>query len=369
VRLRRNGKQIPLQHAQRNVPDNMPDNRLLDIRDLEVQFDDPEGTVYAVNGVDLALDNRRVMGVVGESGCGKSVMSRAVMNILDTKGQIVSGQVLFRSQQLGWLDLATLPEDGPQIRRIRGKEIAMIFQEPLAALSPVHKVGNQVMEMIRLHEDVTKQEARNRTIQLLGQVGIPDPQKRVDQYTYELSGGMRQRVMVAMAIACRPQLLIADEPTTALDVTIQAQILKLIRDLNEEFGMAVMIISHDLGVIAELADDVAVMYLGNVVERGTVRDVLKNPKHPYTHALMRSIPRAEVDRGQRLASIPGTVPDAHRIPSGCPFHPRCTSFIPGLCDSVVPQAHEVETGHRAACHLYSENVQQYRQDQRVVSER
>lgn len=339
------------------MPESLPKESLLDIRNLHVRFEDSEGTVYAVNGVDLRIDRGRIMGVVGESGCGKSIMSRSVMNILDAGGRIVDGQVLFQSQQHGWIDLARLPVDGPEIRRIRGKEIAMIFQEPLAALSPVHTVGNQVMEMMLLHESLPKQEVRNRAIELLNKVGIPAPNRRIDQYAYELSGGMRQRVMIAMALTCNPRLLIADEPTTALDVTVQAQILQLIRDLGQEFTMGVMVISHDLGVIAELADDVVVMYLGKVVERGTVREVLKNPKHPYTHALMRSIPRAEVDRTRKLDTISGTVPDAHRIPSGCSFHPRCPHFMSGVCNAEVPQSHEVGGRHYAACHLYSDTAE------------
>ena len=358
-----------MSEAKAQIPDELPEKRLLDVRDLKVQFEDSEGTVYAVNGVNLRLDRGRIMGVVGESGCGKSVLSRSVMNILDAGGRIVEGRVLFCSREHGWLDLARLPVDGPAIRRIRGKEIAMIFQEPLAALSPVHRVGSQIVEMITLHEELSKQQARERAIELLSKVGIPEPNRAIDQYTFELSGGMRQRVMVAMALACQPRLLIADEPTTALDVTIQAQILELIRSLKDQFDMAVMIISHDLGVIAEMADDVAVMYLGSVVERGTVREVLKNPRHPYTHALMRSIPRAEVDHKRRLATIAGTVPDAHRIPAGCPFHPRCPEFIEGVCDSDVPHELDVGAGHTVACHLYAERQDPQRIQERMATER
>jgi len=347
-------RKVGMSEAKAHIPEGLPEERLLEVRELRVQFEDSEGTVYAVNGVDLRLDRGRIMGVVGESGCGKSVMSRSVMNILDAGGRIVEGEIYFRSREHGWLDLTRLPADGPAIRRIRGKEIAMIFQEPLAALSPVHKVGSQIVEVITLHEEVSRHQARERAVELLSKVGIPEPRRTIDHYTFELSGGMRQRVMVAMALACQPRLLIADEPTTALDVTIQAQILELIRSLEEQFEMAVMIISHDLGVIAEMADDVAVMYLGSVVEQGTVREVLKNPKHPYTHALIRSIPRAEVDRSRRLATIAGTVPDAHRIPSGCPFHPRCGEFIGGVCDAAAPQEQEVGPGHGAACHLYTQ---------------
>lgn len=332
----------------------LPPERLLQVRDLSIEFSDSEGTVYAVNGVDLSVDKGRIIGIVGESGCGKSVLSRAVMNILDPRGKIITGEVLFQTRSQGWVNLSQLPGDGEAIRQIRGKEISMIFQEPLAALSPVHTVGNQVVEMIRLHEKQTKQQARQKVIELFHKVGIPEPQQRIDRYPYELSGGMRQRVMVAMALACGPRLLIADEPTTALDVTIQAQILQLIRGLQTQFDMSVMIISHDLGVIAELADDVAVMYLGRVVEQGTVQDVLKSPKHPYTHALMRSIPRAEVDRSRRLDSIAGVVPDAHRIPAGCAFHPRCTHFMPGTCNVTTPDLFELNTGHVAACHLYTD---------------
>lgn len=357
-----------LNSTNAEVSEELSEDRLLDIRNLEVRFEDSEGTVYAVNGVNLSIERGRILGVVGESGCGKSVMSRSIMNILDAGGEVVGGQIYFQSWEHGWIDLAALPKEGPAIRRIRGKEIAMIFQEPLAALSPVHRVGNQIVEMITLHEKVSKQQARERALSLLGKVGIPDPNRTIDQYTFELSGGMRQRVMVAMALACQPRLLIADEPTTALDVTIQAQILELLRSLEEQFDMAIMIISHDMGVIAELADDVAVMYLGDVVERGTVRDVLKNPKHPYTHSLMRSIPRAEVDRSRRLETISGSVPDAHRIPSGCPFHLRCTHHMAGLCDLEKPELLEIESGHFAACHLYSASVGPADTNQRVVNE-
>ncbi len=298
---------------------------LIDIRGLDVRFDLKEGTIRAVNGINLALPAQRTMGIVGESGCGKSIMARAILGILPPRGRITAGRIMLapRNGAGSPIDLAQLPPSSRAMRKIRGAEIAMIFQEPMTSLSPVHTVGNQIMEGIRLHQPVSKAEARDRAVEMLRLAGIPMAERRVDAYPHELSGGLRQRCMIAMALSCRPRLLIADEPTTALDVTIQAQILDLIGRLQQELGMAVMMITHDLGVIAETADEVAVMYLGRIVEQAPVDGIFDNPLHPYTKGLLASIPRIGRGNASRLSSIPGSLPDPFTIPAGCAFHPRC----------------------------------------------
>jgi peptide/nickel transport system ATP-binding protein len=271
---------------------------------------------------------------------------------------VVEGQMLLYSWdhagQRKALDLAKLDPFGPVIRDIRGKDISMIFQEPMTSLSPVHTVGNQMMEAIRLHMPMTNQEARGRVIELLRQVGIPRPEDRIDAYTFQLSGGMRQRVMIAAALACNPSLLIADEPTTALDVTTQAQILELLRRLQEELGMAMILITHDLGVVAEMADDVAVMYLGYVAEQGDVESIFYDPQHPYTQALLRSIPKVGRKAHARLDSIRGMVPDPYNRPQGCPFHTRCDQVMPGVCDRILPQPITLGNGRAVRCLLHSD---------------
>jgi peptide/nickel transport system ATP-binding protein len=288
--------------------------------------------------------------MVGESGCGKSVTAQSILQIVPKPG-IVTGEMWWYGGEQA-IDIGSLDPEGEEMRSIRGNEIAMIFQEPMTAFSPVHTVGNQLMEAYFVHGKEDKVAARQRAVELLDLVGIPAAGRRVDEFTFQLSGGMRQRAMIAMAMMNRPQMLIADEPTTALDVTIQAQILRLIRRLQAETDTAVLYITHNLGVIANLADDIAVMYRGKLVEFGTVRQVLKNPKHPYTVALLRSIPGFGGKRGARLQSIRGSVGVPIEPPDECPFHSRCDDFIPGRCDVTMPASFEVEPGHQVACVLY-----------------
>ncbi len=330
---------------------------LLDIENLHVRFFLKEGVVDAVNGVDVAVRAHSTLGVVGESGCGKSITARAAMQILPPRGKITAGRVVLapRNGDAKPIDLTALPPSGQRIRSIRGRDISMIFQEPMTALSPVHTVGNQIAEAVRLHQGVTKREARDVAIESLRLVGVPMAERRVDQYPHELSGGLRQRCMIAMALSCRPRLLIADEPTTALDVTIQAQILSLIERLQGELGMAVMMITHDLGVIAETADEVAVMYLGRIVEQGPTGAIFHDARHPYTQGLLASVPRIGKGNVARLESIPGSVPDPFAKLPGCPFHPRCKHRIAGTCDGGTPPALvETTPGHKVACFLHSE---------------
>ena len=336
-------------------------NNLLEIEDLEVKFFLKEGAVSAVNGVSLDVPKNRTLGLVGESGCGKSITARAILRIIPPTGRITHGRILLtpRNDAQAPLDLARLDGGGPDMRRIRGGDISMVFQEPMTSLSPVHTIGNQIGEGIRLHRKATKQEARDQAVEMLRLVGVPMPERRVHAYPHELSGGLRQRAMIAMALACRPRLLIADEPTTALDVTIQAQILDLMRRLQRELGMSVMIITHDLGVVAEMADEVAVMYLGRIVERGPVEAMFYDAKHPYTKGLLASVPRIGRGSETRLASIPGSVPDAFTIPRGCPFHPRCRACVKGTCDTGrAPTLRRVGPDHAVACVLYPEGDSQ-----------
>jgi peptide/nickel transport system ATP-binding protein len=328
---------------------------LVEIRNLDVRFYLKEGTVCAVNGVDLDIAPNRTLGLVGESGCGKSITARAMLRILPPRGKIVAGSIRLapRNGRDKATEITRLKASGPEMRRIRGGDISMIFQEPMTSLSPVHTVGNQIMESIRLHQKTSRAEARLRAVEMLRLVGVPMPERRVEAYPHELSGGLRQRCMIAMALSCRPRLLIADEPTTALDVTIQAQILNLIEQLQQDLGMAVMMITHNLGVVAETADEVAVMYLGRIVERAGVDAVFNDPKHPYTRGLLASIPQIGKGNTERLVSIPGTLPDPFTTPPGCAFHPRCTECIAGVCDRVEPPVlHAVAPGHAVACHLY-----------------
>ena len=331
---------------------------LVEIRGLDVRFYLKEGTVHAVNGVDMDIPPKSTLGVVGESGCGKSITARAMLRILPPRGKIVAGSIRLapRDGKAKPIEITRLAPGGREMRAIRGGDISMIFQEPMTSLSPVHTVGNQIMESVRLHQDVTRTEARDRSVEMLRLVGVPMAERRIDSYPHELSGGLRQRCMIAMALCCHPRLLIADEPTTALDVTIQAQILNLIERLQKELGMAMMMITHDLGVIAESADEVAVMYLGRIVERGSVDDIFNRPKHPYTLGLLESIPRIGKGNTERLASIPGTLPDPFLQPSGCPFHPRCPHCMKSTCDlGDPPKVQMVAPGHDVACHLFSAN--------------
>jgi peptide/nickel transport system ATP-binding protein len=328
---------------------------LLTVRGLRTHFFLDEGTVRAVDGVDLTVRRGKTLGVVGESGCGKSVTAFSILRLVSRPGRIVGGDVTLHRES-GSVALTDMDEDGSKIRKVRGAEIAMIFQEPMTSLSPVHTVGNQIVEAVRLHTDLRRKAARARAVELLDHVGIPDPATRFRQYPHEMSGGMRQRAMIAMALSCRPSLLIADEPTTALDVTIQAQIIELMRDLQAESGMSIMLITHDLGVIAEMADEVAVMYLGRVVEFGTTETIFSAPKHPYTRGLMRSIPDLDGPRTDRLEAIDGAVPGPFRRIEGCPFHPRCPEAVAGVCDvGERPTLIAAEDGGEVACVLYSTN--------------
>jgi peptide/nickel transport system ATP-binding protein len=323
------------------------------VRNLKTYFQQDEGLVRAVDGVSFDMRPGVTLGVVGESGCGKSITARSILRIVDRPGRIVEGEIWFRREGDGAVvDLATLAPNGPEMRAIRGAEIALIFQEPMSSFSPVHSIGNQIVEAIRLHQPVDGREARDRTIEILRRVGVSSPEQRVDQLANQLSGGLRQRAMIAMALSCTPSLLIADEPTTALDVTTQTQILELLRQLQREDGMAIMLITHDLGVVAEMATDVVVMYLGRVVEQAPVDAIFHDPRHPYTRALLRSIPRIRSRTRERLTPIAGAVPHPYDRPTGCPFHPRCAEFMAGRCDRQAPALRPVGDHHAVSCFLY-----------------
>jgi peptide/nickel transport system ATP-binding protein len=316
---------------------------LLEIRDLHVSFRTLDGIVHAVEGVSLSLEQGRTLGVVGESGSGKSVTALTVMGLTRLPNATVTGEIL-----LDGVDLLSL--DAEELRQVRGAKVAMIFQDPLSSLHPLYRIGWQISEAILAHEDVTKREAHRRTVEALREVGIPSPEQRVSAYPHELSGGMRQRVMIAMGLALRPDVLIADEPTTALDVTVQAQVLELIRALRDDFGTAVILITHDLGVVAGMADDVAVMYAGRIVERAPRVTIFEAPQHPYTWGLLQSITRLDAPRTERLRPIEGAPPSLIALPQGCKFHPRCP-YTPPPALEVEPELAEAEKGHLVRCHL------------------
>ena len=340
----------PARVAQRAAPS--PAAPLLEINDLKTYFTTLDGTVRAVDGVSLDIQPGKTLGLVGESGCGKSVTAHSILRLLPRRiSRIAGGEIIFRRAGGQLVDMTKLNPDGEVIRSIRGNEISMIFQEPLTSLSPVHSVGNQIAEAIALHEGLSQKEARTRSIDLLQQVGIPNANQRFDEYPHQFSGGMRQRAMIAMALACSPRLLIADEPTTALDVTIQAQILELMQKLQDDLGMAILIITHDLGVIAEMADDVAVMYMGKVVDRASAEMIFNQPLHPYTVGLMRSIPQLGSRKKERLTPIPGSVPDPFSIPPGCAFSARCPAPKRPACFQEV-SLQEIAPGHWVRCTLY-----------------
>jgi oligopeptide/dipeptide ABC transporter ATP-binding protein len=326
-----------------SAPTGNVSGNLLEVTDLKTYFKTMDGIVKAVDGVDMAIAPGKTLGVVGESGCGKSVTSLSIMRLVDLPGWIAGGAIRFDGK-----DLVKLSEE--QMRHIRGNKISMIFQEPMTSLNPVFTVGNQVGEAIRVHRKVSKKEAENRVVELFRMVGIPSPDRRVHDYPHNMSGGMRQRVMIAMALALQPSLLIADEPTTALDVTIQAQILELIKDLRTKVNTAVLLITHDIGVVAEMADEVIVMYTGKVVEQGDVVSVLRSPKHPYTVGLLNSIPSLG-QKNTRLNVIPGTVPSPLNLPKGCTFAPRCPHVM-GICHEQEPPLKTLEGGVKAKCWLY-----------------
>ena len=325
------------------------DDLVLDVRDLRVTFTTEEGILRAVDGVNFSLKRGTVLALVGESGCGKSVTALALLRLIEKPGTIDGGRVLLYPRGAEPVDVTGLHPRSDAIYAVRGGLIGMVFQEPMTALSPVHTIGNQICEAILTHERVSRVEARARAVDMLRRVGIPAPDERLDRHPHELSGGMRQRVVIAMALACRPEILIADEPTTALDVTIQAQILGLLRDLQAELETSVLFITHNLGVVAQIADDVAVMYLGRIVELGKVRDIMKHPRHPYTRALLDSLP-GRATSGRRLPAIPGTVPSPAHVPSGCSFHPRCAFSEAGRCDAGPPPPMEsFGEGRAVAC--------------------
>ncbi len=332
-----------------------PTTPFLSVRDLKTYFFADEGVTKAVDGASLDVFMGKTLGVVGESGCGKSVTARSILRIVEHPGRIVDGEIILRRPSDGPLvevDLVKLKPDSKEMRSIRGADIGLVFQEPMTSFSPVHTIGNQIIEAIRLHDRISKREARNRTIEGLRRVGIPKPERRVDEYAFELSGGLRQRAMIAMALACDPHMLIADEPTTALDVTTQAQIMDLLRELQEQNGMAIMLITHNLGVVAEMADEVLVMYLGQVVEKGRVDDIFHHARHPYTRALLRSIPSINSASRVKLPTISGSIPHPFNRPTGCPFHPRCPDRIAGRCESEAPSLVTVGPDQQASCLLY-----------------
>jgi oligopeptide/dipeptide ABC transporter ATP-binding protein len=339
---------------------NGNNNVLIKIEGLKTYFFLDEGTVRAVDGVDLTIERGKTLGVVGESGCGKSVTARSILRIVPRPGRIVEGEItLYRTLETEdkscalaeEVRLTDLKPMSAEMRSIRGCQIALVPQEPMMSLSPVHTVGNQIMEAILLHQNVSKIEAKEQAIEVLDLAGMPHPARTLEQYPHELSGGMRQRCIIAMAFSCHPSLLIADEPTTALDVTTEAQILKIMRGLQDELGMAIMYITHNLGVIAQMADEVAVMYMGKIVEQADVDTIFHTPQHPYTRALLQSIPRlGQKTRDQRrLASIRGMVPDPYALPQGCSFSPRCDAAIVGQCNVEEPPLVEVEPGHMVKC--------------------
>ncbi len=313
---------------------------LLEIKDLTTHFFSRSGVVKAVDNLSLGLRKGRVLGLVGESGCGKTVTALSILNLVPYPGKIVSGRIYFEGR-----DLLALPPE--EMRKVRGAKISMVFQEPMTALNPVFTVGNQIAEVLTTHLDMTKKQAMDSAVDLLRSVGIPSPEKRVHEYPHQMSGGMRQRVMIAMAIACKPSLVLADEPTTALDVTIQAHILELLGRIQAEMGMAMVLVTHDLGLIAERAQDVAVMYAGRIVEQAGTKDLFADPLHPYTRGLMASVPKTGEEGRTRLRTIAGTVPRLHELPAGCKFAPRC-DIKTARCEA-EPELVEVRPGHLVRC--------------------
>ncbi|SEG66556.1 peptide/nickel transport system ATP-binding protein [Thermomonospora echinospora] len=330
-----------------------PPTAFLEVRDLRIHFPTDDGLVKSVDGLSFRLERGRTLGIVGESGSGKSVTSLGILGLHNRRNAKVSGEIWLDGQEL----VGASPEE---VRRLRGRRMAMIFQDPLSSMHPFYTVGDQIIEAYRVHNDVSKKVARKHAVDMLGRVGIPKPERRVDDYPHQFSGGMRQRAMIAMALSCDPELLIADEPTTALDVTVQAQILDLIRDLQEEFNSAIIMITHDLGVVAELSDDILVMYAGRSVEQASVQDAFHRPLHPYTWGLLGSMPRLDRERSERLLPIKGTPPSLINVPAGCAFSPRCAyaELNEGRSETERPELAEVEPGHRVACHLPLERRRQ-----------
>ncbi len=333
-------------------------DELIRIKNLKVSFPLDEGIVQALDGVDISIKKGKVIGVVGESGCGKSITARSILRIIPTPGRIDEGEILVRSNfgtpegEARIIDLTKIDEDDEILRHIRGGQISMIFQEPMTSFSSYHTIGDQISEAAIVHQVADEHDAYDLAIKMLDRVGIPNAATRVKQYPHQFSGGMRQRAMIAMAMICNPSLLIADEPTTSLDVTIQAQMLELMRDLRTEFSSSIMFITHNLGVIAQIADEVYIMYLGKIVEKGMVKDIFHNPKHPYTINLLQAIPKITGTAKERLVAIEGNVPSPFERPSGCTFHPRCDRIIKGVCESQVPGTTNITEDHLVSCHLY-----------------
>jgi peptide/nickel transport system ATP-binding protein len=328
---------------------------VLSVDNLHTYFHTTLGTVRALNGVSYTVPRGKVLGIVGESGCGKSVTSLSVMQLVPPPGVIEEGKIMFHAARRGngaWVDITALDRHSAEMHDIRGNEISMIFQEPMTSLNPVFTIGQQISEAVLLHQGVDRDEGRRRAIDILTRVNMPNPERIVDNYPHELSGGMRQRAMIAMALSCTPTMLIADEPTTALDVTTEAQILDLMRELQVDLGMSIMFITHNLGVVAQMCDEVTVMYLGCIVERAPVDDIFFDTKHPYTMALLKSIPHVGSRTKERLAAIRGMVPDPYSVVPGCPFHPRCDSYMPGICDGEMPGITPVTPEHYVRCYLY-----------------
>ena len=322
---------------------------ILSVRDLRTYFFADEGVVKAVDGASFDVHAGKTLGIVGESGCGKSVTARSILGIVERPGRVVGGEILLDGE-----DLVRLDPRGPEMRRIRGGEIGLVFQEPMSSFSPVHTVGNQIVETIRLHLGLDRGAARERAIEMLRMVGVPRPERRIDEYAFQLSGGLRQRAMIATALCCRPRILIADEPTTALDVTTQAQILTLLQQLQAKERMAIVLITHNLGVVAEICDEVVVMYLGRIVERGPVDAIFHAPRHPYTRALLRSIPSIHAPVRTKLPAISGSLPHPYRRPPGCPFHPRCAEVLGETCERHEPalQSMADDSVHAVSCFLH-----------------
>lgn len=334
-------------------------DELIRINNLKVTFPLEEGVVQALDGINLSIKKGKVVGVVGESGCGKSITARSILRIIPPPGRIDEGEILIRTK-IGShdgkeyiIDLTKIEKKSEILQQIRGGQISMVFQEPMTSFSSYHTIGNQISEAAIVHQIASKHEARELAIQMLDRVGIPNASTRASQYPHEFSGGMRQRAMIAMAMICNPSLLIADEPTTSLDVTIQAQMLELMRDLRKDFNSSILFITHNLGVIAQIADEVYIMYLGKIVEHGMVNDIFHDPKHPYTINLLQAIPKITGKTKDRLVAIEGSVPSPFERPSGCPFHPRCDRMIQGVCENQMPGVTDISSAHQVSCHLYS----------------
>ena len=331
----------------------MSGESVISVKNIKTYFYSENRCNRAVNGVSFEVKRGRTLCVVGESGCGKSVTASSIMQLLPRLARIEEGEIIYHSEEKGDIEIQKLKRNGKEMRELRGKDIAMIFQDPMTALNPVFKVGDQIAENIMQHEKVSKKEAKARALELLTQMGIPEPEKRIDQYPHEFSGGMRQRAVIALAMSCNPKVLLADEPTTALDVTIQAQIFELMDMLKRDHNTAIMLITHDMGVVSELADDVLVMYMGNVIESGTAREVLKNPKHPYTKALLASIPILGKGKDQQISPIRGMTPNPYNRPKGCQFEPRC-DFACDKCRECMPDETTLDGTHMVRCHNWEE---------------